>query len=126
MKTLRDMANMKFPFGFYMDILYQLIKWLQTDLNGQPNIIKYTIRDFQKTFLYVGETQQEVEHYVRFLKSNKNAIQSFVFCIGGDIIGDTKEIFSRYQVFYIFYIYLIWIFLPSQKCSGILFCSSHY
>lgn len=60
-------------------------KIVTKDSSGKSNVTKYTIKDSQESFLYIGNCQQQVEEHIRFLKSKKKSIQPFILCTGDDI-----------------------------------------
>lgn len=71
--------------------------------NSSKNIIKFTIKDSQESFLFLGKSYQEVEDHIQFLKEKKKNIQPFLYCVGSDFLH-IEEIFIffdniRYQFF---------------------------
>lgn len=60
-------------------------KVVKKNSTGQKSIIKFTIRDSQESFVYVGKSHQEIEDHLMYLKNKKECIQPFILCIGEDI-----------------------------------------
>lgn len=48
---------------------------------------KYTIKDSQESFVFIGKSQQEVEDHLLHIKSMKMSIQPFICCVGEDILN---------------------------------------
>lgn len=46
---------------------------------GKNDVIKYTIKDSQESFLFLGKSNQEIQEHLNFIKSRKK-ISSLLFC----------------------------------------------
>lgn len=66
------------------------------DTLGKKITTKFTIRDSQDSFLYVGKCVQELEGHLEFLKNQKQAIQPFILAVGEDVLS-IKEIFVYFD-----------------------------
>lgn len=65
--------------------------------------IRYTIKDSQESFVFLGQSVQEIEDHIINLLQKKKNIQPFIYCIGKDILS-VEEIFIyfddiRYKLF---------------------------
>lgn len=58
--------------------------------------IKFTIKDSQDSFLYIGKCPQQLEDHLEFLTKQKQAIQPFILAVGDDIFS-IKEIFVYFD-----------------------------
>ncbi|KAG5882614.1 hypothetical protein JTB14_004588 [Gonioctena quinquepunctata] len=74
-------------------------KAVKKDSSGKTDIIKYTIKDSQESFLYSTNNQQQIEEHLRFLKSKQNAIQPFILCDGAQVrvYKHSKSGFSAFR-----------------------------
>lgn len=52
---------------------------------GKNVTTKFTIKDSQKSFLFVGKCLQECEDHIIYLNKMKRNIQPFVYCVGADV-----------------------------------------
>ncbi|XP_031353765.1 uncharacterized protein LOC116178415 [Photinus pyralis] len=68
----------------------------QTDINGKKKITKYTIRDSQQYFLYLGKSAQQVEQWIEHRKSKGTAIQPFLFAIA-ESLKEIGEVFVYFD-----------------------------
>lgn len=49
--------------------------------------MRYTIRDSQESFVFIGKSLQEVEDHLLHIKDVKASIQPFIICVGEDILN---------------------------------------
>ncbi|KAB0798919.1 hypothetical protein PPYR_06799 [Photinus pyralis] len=54
--------------------------------------LRYTIRDSQEAFVFIGRSLQEVEDHILHLKSQNVAVQPFIYCVGDDIINLSGDV----------------------------------
>ncbi|XP_050507566.1 uncharacterized protein LOC126885178 [Diabrotica virgifera virgifera] len=59
-------------------------KLVVTKKDERKTNTKYTIKDSQESFLFIGKTQQEVEDHLLHLKDRNISIQPFLCCVGED------------------------------------------
>lgn len=106
-------------------------------MTGKKNTIRFTIRDSQESFLYVGKSHQEIEDHLMYLKSKRESIQPFIMCVGEDIskvtdiyvyFDDVKYSFNSFlravdilfKIFYVFHLsfpiesLMFWNFIESN------------
>lgn len=67
-------------------------KVVKKSSQGGKEVIKYTIKDSQESFLYLANSNQEIQEHLHFLKARKEHIQPFILCTFGDEITDIQEI----------------------------------
>ena len=60
-------------------------KIIRKNSTGKKETIKFTIKDSQEAFIYIGKSVQELENHIEFLKSRSENIQPFILGIGEDI-----------------------------------------
>lgn len=63
---------------------------------GKQQTIKFTIRDSQESFFFVGKSAQEVEERLRFLHSNKSAVQPFIYAVADDLTK-VEEVYTYFD-----------------------------
>nr|CAI5843283.1 unnamed protein product [Callosobruchus analis] len=49
--------------------------------------MKFTIKDSQKSVLFVGQNQQEIDERLHNLRATNVSIQPSVYCFGSDIFA---------------------------------------
>ncbi|KAK4882852.1 hypothetical protein RN001_006171 [Aquatica leii] len=55
--------------------------------DGKKINTRYTIKDSQESFIFMGKSQQNVEDHILHIKSMKTSIQPFICCVGEDILN---------------------------------------
>lgn len=65
-------------------------KKVTKDDNGRKNLIKFSIKDSQESFIMFGETVEMMEAHLDKLKKQGNPIQPFILVVGS--IFNIKEI----------------------------------
>ncbi|XP_031340791.1 uncharacterized protein LOC116168916 [Photinus pyralis] len=71
-------------------------KVVKKDINGKKNTIKFTIKDSQDSFVFVGKSHQELEDHLLHLKQLKNNIQPFILVVGENI-NNFKEMYVYFD-----------------------------
>ncbi|XP_061400290.1 uncharacterized protein LOC133336151 [Musca vetustissima] len=84
-KTLWILHYVLFPTG----------RQVRKTILGKKEISRYTIKDSQKTFLFLGKTLQELHDHIDFLLKMKEHIQPFILGIGS--LDDIHEIFVYFD-----------------------------
>lgn len=84
-KTLWILHYVLFPTG----------RQVRKTILGKKEISRYTIKDSQKTFLFLGKTLQELHDHIDFLLKMKENIQPFILGIGS--LDDIHEIFVYFD-----------------------------
>lgn len=94
-------------------------KTVKKNDSGKNNVIKYTIKDSQESFIFIGSCAQQIEEHLEVLRKNKNLIQPLILGLGEDIqnlkeiyvyFDGTKYIFTNFlravdicfKIFYVF------------------------
>lgn len=104
-------------------------KSVKKDVSGKTNIIKYTIKDSQESFLY---SQQQIEEHLRFLNYKKKHQYNHLTYVSVKIIYSIPQIYQYISMalgtaFFIslgliyvlkLYICSILIFHDNRKCFG--------
>ncbi|KAJ8951760.1 hypothetical protein NQ318_012611 [Aromia moschata] len=65
---------------------------LRRDQTGKKSVIKFTIKDSQESFMFLGASYQVLENHLEYLSTRKSSIQPFIVLVGDDITS-VKEIF---------------------------------
>ncbi|KAK4886450.1 hypothetical protein RN001_002721 [Aquatica leii] len=55
--------------------------------HGKKINTRYTIKDSQESFIFMGKSQQNVKDHILHMKSMKTSIQPFICCVGEDILN---------------------------------------
>ncbi|KAB0790611.1 hypothetical protein PPYR_14983 [Photinus pyralis] len=80
-------------------------KIVRKDSAGRNSTTKFTIKDSQESFIFMGHNPQETEDHLRHLKTRKQAIQPFILGIGEEIsniselyvyFDDIKYVFTNF------------------------------
>ncbi|KAF2887458.1 hypothetical protein ILUMI_18715, partial [Ignelater luminosus] len=72
-------------------------KVTRKDSSGRKSVTKFTIKDSQESFVFVGKSHQQIEEHVRHLKTLKEStIQPFILCVGNDITS-VKDIYLYFN-----------------------------
>ncbi|XP_031330893.1 uncharacterized protein LOC116161620 [Photinus pyralis] len=87
-------------------------KSVKKDETGKNQTIKFTIKDSQESFLFLGKSFQEVEDHLNHLGQRMVSIQPFVYCIGDDILSITDIFIYFDNIRYKFFSVLRAIPLP--------------
>lgn len=66
------------------------------DTLGKKVTTKFTIKDSQEAFIFIGKCAQELEDHVEYLRKQKQSIQPFILAVGEDALS-TKELFVYFD-----------------------------
>lgn len=67
-------------------LLVPTTKKVTLDQNGKKSLIKYTIRDSQRSFLCFVKSHEELEEHLQDLQNRKENIQPFTALIGENLL----------------------------------------
>lgn len=62
-------------------------KVIRKDVTGKKSTIKFTIKDSQDSFLFIGKSVQELEDHIAFIKTRMENIQPFILATGDNIFN---------------------------------------
>lgn len=62
--------------------LYPTARHVTKTPSGNKSLVRYTVQDSQKSFLFMDTTMQALENHLDILKSKKENIQPFILAIG--------------------------------------------
>lgn len=76
--------------------LYPTTRFFKKDVNGKKDVMRYTGKDSQISFIYIDKTLQALENHIDFLKKKKENIQPFILAIGDSI----EEKINQFYVYF--------------------------
>lgn len=68
---------------------------VRVDVNGKKSTTKFTIKDSQEAFVFVGQTHQQLSDQIEFLEKKMERIQPFILAT-----GDCN--FNKFENFYVY------------------------
>ncbi|KAJ8961559.1 hypothetical protein NQ318_014811 [Aromia moschata] len=64
---------------------------VRRDQTGKKSVIKFTIKDSQESFMFLGASYQVLENHLEYLRTRKSSVQPFIVLVDGGITS-VKEI----------------------------------
>ncbi|KAF5281631.1 hypothetical protein FQR65_LT02951 [Abscondita terminalis] len=83
----RDAAIMWALHGYFVPTHKVVSK---NDALGKNITTKFTIKDSQESFLYIGKCPQELEDHLEYLRNQGQPIQPFILAVGDDNFSLTE------------------------------------
>ncbi|XP_017469492.1 PREDICTED: uncharacterized protein LOC108361393 [Rhagoletis zephyria] len=98
--------------------LYPTSKVFRKTNAGKKDTCRFTIEDSQESFTFVGQTLQELDNYIEFLKQRGESIQPLILVL-------SETFFSKFDEFFLYLDDTKMRFTNFYRCVDVCFKSFH-